>query len=102
VEGFYTSVAAVSVVLLFAGATFALSFRFGYMKASTYVRILFFVFFVPLFIPGVAERVQLALMWFSERVPLTWVTGLVAELVVLVIYLGMAGVAVWLFSGREE
>lgn len=102
VEGFYAGVAAMSLVLIFAGVTFALSFRFGYMKASTYMRILFFAVFIPFFIPGVAAKLELALKWFSERVPLTWGTGLLAELILLAIYFAIGGVAVWLFQGREE
>lgn len=97
-EAFFASLAAVSVTLLFAGAIFALSFRFGYLKASTYVRILFFTFFLPFFIPGVQEKMNLGIMWFQEHVPLTWVTALVAELAVLIVYLGIAGLAVWLWE----
>lgn len=102
VEGFLGSIAAVSVVLLFSSATFALSFRYGYMKASTFIRILFLLIFVPFCIPGFAVKAKVVLMWLSERVPFTWVTGLIVELILLVIYFGLAGLAVWLFKGREE
>lgn len=95
------SLAALTVMLLFAGFYFILFFKLGYSKASTYFRLFSLGVFVLFMVPSLIQRTIAGLKWIESHVPMTWVTVIVAEVGLLGIYLLMGMIATGFLKARE-
>lgn len=91
-----------STMLIFSGVFILLYFKMGYMKASTYFRVIFLSLFVLIFAGNSAlDQFKPMLTRFFEAIPINLTSLLVAVLVILAIYLVLAAVTVWIFQRQE-
>lgn len=83
------------VMLVLVGLFFMLFFKFGYIKASNYTRIIFLLFFLLLFLPSVIQRLASVLISIENFFP-------VIALSLLIIYLATSLVSISFFNRRED
>lgn len=83
------------VMLVLVGLFFMLFFKFGYIKASNYTRIIFLLFFLLLFLPSVIPRLASVLISIENFLP-------VIALSLLIIYLATSLVSISFFKRRED
>lgn len=102
IAGLVALLAVVSVAWIFSGLLLMLFFKWGYLKASNYLRIGFIVFFMICMLPVFSTKIKSGLILIAQHFPLTWMTGLLAEVLVLVLYFSCAWAATKFYQQREN
>lgn len=92
----------VSVGFLLSGVMYVFYFKYGYMKASTYLRIGLIVVFMVCMLPVFSTNLQAILIRLGNRIPFTWVTGVCIEVAVLAFYFLTALLAARFYETREN
>ncbi len=90
------------IMLVFVGAYFAMFFKIGYIKASNYLRLLFFVVFIPLLIPQVGKFFNRLLGPLDNIDEFTLSHGFMIAVILLIVYFATSLLAIWFFNSRED
>lgn len=91
-----------SVMLLISGFFLILYFKLGYMKAATYFRIILLSLFVLIFVgASTMDKFETVINSFFQNILLNWGSFVIAEVLVVALYLVLAFVAVQIFSRKE-